>query len=199
MGILDDYLDPDVIDDEPVGFDKPKDGTYEFEIGDASIKKWENKKGEHTSFVIDYYLTDPDDPDRDIPKASDFLTLPDGDTDPEDYTTAEKIALRTLRDRYLALGFAREDFGSIEREDLIGLTGTLTLKTGAKGYQNITQFSADTVAEKEVEEEEKPAPRSSRRQAGQTSAKPKAKAAPEAEAEEDDEPTFRRGSRRRAG
>lgn len=197
MGILDDYLDPDVIDDEPVGFDKPKDGTYEFEIGDAGIRKWENKKGEHVSFVIDYYLTDPDDPDRDVPKASDFLTLPEEDKDPEDYTQAEKIALRTLRDRFTALGFDRSEFKNIDREDLVGLTGVLTLKTNAKGYQNVTQFSSDEVAEKEVEEE-KPAPRSARRQAGQTSAPAKkAKAAEEpAEAADDDEPSFNRRSRR---
>lgn len=197
MGILDDYLDPDVIDDEAVGYDKPKDGTYEFEIGDAHIQKWEKKGVEHHSFVIDYYLTDPDDPDRDIPKASDFLTLPDDEKDPEDYTTAEKIALRTLRDRFLALGFDKSEFKNIDREDLVGLTGILTLKTNAKGYQNVSQFSADDVAEKPVEEE-KPAARSSRR-AGETS-KPKAapKAAPKEEAEEEEEPTFNRRSRRTA-
>lgn len=190
MGILDDYLDPDVIDDEPVGFDKPKDGTYEFEVGDASIKKWEKKGVERHSFVIDYYLTDPDDPDRSVPKASDFLTLPDEDTDPEDYTTAEKIALRTLRDRFTAFGFERSEFKTIDRDDLVGLTGVLTLKTSPKsGYQNIVEFSADNVGEKPVEEEEeKPKPRS--RRAGESSSKPKD--------DEDDEPEFNRRSRRSA-
>ena len=195
MGILDDYLDPDVIDDEAVGYDKPKDGTYEFEIGDAGIRKWENKKGEHHSFVIDYYLTDPDDSDRDIPKASDFLTLPEEDTDPEDYTTAEKIALRTLRDRFLTLGFERSEFKNIDREDLVGLTGVLTLKTNAKGYQNITQFASDDVAEQPVEEEEKPKARTASRRAGETSAKPKAA---KAEEPEEAEPTFNRRTRRAA-
>lgn len=186
MGILDDYLDPDVIDDEKVGFDKPEDGTYEFEIGDASIKKWENAKGEHHSFVIDYYLTDPDDPDRDIPKASDFLTFPPSDKDPEDYSQAEKIALRTFRDRLTELGFERSQFGSVERDDLVGLTGILTLKTNGKGYQNVTQFSADEVAEKPVEKPVK----SAGRRAGQTAKT----AEPEEPAEE--EPTF---TRRRRG
>lgn len=194
MGILDDYLDPDVIDDKPLdSYDKPKDGTYEFEIGDASIKKWIDKRGnDKHSFVIDYYLTDPDDPDSDVPKASDFLTLPDDDTDPEDYTQAEKIALRTLRDRFTALGFEREQFKSIDRDDLVGLTGVLTLKTNAKGYQNVSQFSSDEVAEKSLDEEE-PKARPSRR-AGETSAKAK-KAEPEPE---DDEPTFNRRGRRGA-
>ncbi len=197
MGILDDYLDPDVIDDEPVGYDKPKDGTYEFEIGDAGIRKWNKNGKEFHSFVIDYYLTDPDDPDRDIPKASDFLTLPDDETDPEDYTQAEKIALRTLRDRFLTLGFEKSQFKSIDRDDLVGLTGVLTLKTNAKGYQNVTQFAADDVAEKPLdEEEEKPKARS--RRAGETSTKAKARK-PEPEPEEDDseeEPTFNRRTRR---
>ena len=196
MGILDDYLDPDVIDDEKVGFDKPPDGTYEFEIGDAGIRKWtKTAKGEEIekhSFVIDYYLTDPEDPDRDIPKASDFLTLPDQDTDPEDYNTAEKIALRTLRDRFTTLGFERSEFANIDRDDLVGLTGVLTIKTNAKGYSNITQFSVDDVPERPVEEE-KPKARASSRRAGETS---KAKAAEPKEEEE--EPTFNRRSRRRS-
>lgn len=196
MGILDDYLDPDVIDDEPAGFEKPPDGTYEFEIGDAGIKHWEDKKGEYNSFVIDYYLTDPDDPDRDVPKASDFLTLPDEDADPEDYTQQEKRNLRTLRDRFLALGFERSQFKTIDRDDLVGLTGTFTLKTNAKGFQNISDFAADEVAEKPVEEEVKPrAARGSSRRAGETSrpAKPKPKAEEEPA---EDEPTFNRRSRR---
>lgn len=195
MGILDDYLDPDVIDDEALDtYEKPKDGTYEFEIGDAGIRKWTDKKSnDKHSFVIDYYLTDPDDPDRSVPKASDFLTLPDDDTDPEDYTQAEKIALRTLRDRFLALGFDRSEFKNIDRDDLVGLTGVLTLKTNARGYQNVSAFNSDSVPEKSLEEEEKPTSRTARR-AGETSSKAKSKAAPEAE--EEDEPTFNRRSRR---
>ena len=198
MGILDDYLDPDVIDDEAVGFDRPPDGTYEFEIGDAHIQKWENKQGEHVSFVIDYYLSDPDDPDRDIPKASDFLTLPDEDTDPEDYTQAEKIATRTLRDRFLALGFDRSEFKNIERDDLVGLSGVLTLKTNAKGYQNVSQFASDEVAEQPVEEEEKPAPKRAARQAGQTSTASKRSTVKAEDTEPEAEPTFNRRTRRGA-
>jgi hypothetical protein len=191
MGLLDDYLDPDVIDEEEAGFSRPQDGTYEFEIGDALIKHWENDKGEYNSFVIDYYLTDPDDEDRSVPKYSDFLTLPDEDTDPEDYTDQEKRNLRTLRDRFYALGFERSQFKSIDRNDLVGLTGVLTLKTGSKGFQNVTQFAADEVAEKPVEEE-KPKARSTTRRAGETSRKPKAE--PEEPAE--DEPKFERRTRR---
>lgn len=155
MGILDDYLDVDNIDDEENGgnFEKPKDGTYEFEIGDASWKHWENEKGEFDSFIIDYYLTDENGDSA--PKTSDFITVPDADKDPEDYSVAEKIALRTLRDRFYVLGFEKSQFGKIDRDDLVGLTGVLTLKTvrrGKKEYQNIVSFSADTDAAEPVEE-----------------------------------------------
>jgi hypothetical protein len=184
MGILDDYLDTDNIDDEENGgsYDKPKDGTYEFEIGDAHWQHWENDKGEHDSFVIDYYLTDADG--NDAPKASDFLTMPEADKDPEDYTTAEKISVRTLRDRFYALGFEKSQFGKIERDDLVGLAGTLTLKTTRKGqreFQNIVSFSADVDA---VEAPEPVKPARSARQAGKVA--PRA-----AEPAEEEEPEAR--------
>jgi hypothetical protein len=189
MGILDDYLDVDNIDDEEnvLGFDKPKDGTYEFEIGDAHWQKWTKKDIEHNSFVIDYYLTDADG--NDAPKASDFLTMPDADKDPEDYTMQEKISIRTLRDRFYVLGFEKEQFSKIERDDLVGLTGMLTLKTNAKGWQNIVAFSSD----EEAVEAPEPAPKAARstRQAGKVS--PKAKAE---EPAEEEEPTFSERPRR---
>lgn len=143
------------------------DDIYEFVIGDVFIQhgtKADPDGGD--SLVISYQLGDEGKEKRE------YFNMPE---DPEDVTPDERKKLGWYVSRMLDLGFDRSEINSIQREDLIGLTGTLQVYSqkgkganSGKTYQNIKNVR---VAERAADEE--PAPK----QVAKTKAPAKPKAA----------------------
>jgi hypothetical protein len=133
MGMLDDY-GIDTTEIEAPSYDI-EDGMYEMTIGDVYVKEG-SKNFPDRSWVIFEYLVGEEGK-----KASELFELP---KDPENLTDAERTKLGYYVARLLDLGVAREQVNDIDREDLIGLTGTLVLysstgkgKNAGKVFQNV--------------------------------------------------------------
>lgn len=147
MGLLDAYgIDTDNVE---VPSYEVEDGWYRFTIGDCYVKEGSTNNPDLSWLIIEYQLEDEEGNPKG--KTSDLFQLPE---DPEAPTEAELKKLGWYVARMLNLGFSREDVNGIDREDLIGLTGTLQLKTTAgkgknagKEYQNIVKLTGDPMEE----------------------------------------------------
>lgn len=156
-GLLDEYAGKGVLDldDVPDGPNyEVDDDWYDFEIGDVFLKEGTENKPDDSWLVIEYLLGDEGK------KKSEWFALPKV---PEDPTDAEKTKLSFWKTRLTSLGIAREDQNKVGRGDLVGLTGTLQVKTtkskkDGKMYQNIYNVRVAEV-EEEVEEAPAKAPR----------------------------------------
>lgn len=150
MGIFDDFgIDPDEIKES--SFDIP-DGTYRFEISMAEQLDGTDNKPDTTFFIIDYELEDEDgDP---AGQTRSWYTLAE-DGDSETKRVAQSMSF--LKTDLKRLGVT--DFANFDGSELVGLTGTLQLKsTPGKGanrdrmFQNVRNVRVD-------EAEEAPAPK----------------------------------------
>lgn len=162
MGLFDEYgIDPDEVPDVP-SYDV-EDGIYEFEVSNYFI--WVADDESRSCAVIEYTLGDEGK------KTSEWFNLPE---DADAPTEAELKKLGFLKQRIMSLGFSREQVKEVEGEDLIGIVGTLQLKTtqgrNGKSYQNVRNVRVD--APDEEPEEETPKAKAPVR---------KGKAAPEAQ------------------
>jgi len=133
MGLLDDY-GIDTTEIEAPSYDI-EDGMYEMTVGDVYIKQG-SKNFPDRSWVIFEYLVGEEGK-----KASELFELP---VDPGLLTDKEHTRLGYYVARLLSLGVARENVNDIDKDDLVGLTGTLVLYTSTgkganagKTFQNI--------------------------------------------------------------
>jgi hypothetical protein len=133
MGLLDDF-GIDTNDIELPSFEV-EDGIYEFEIGDVFVKNGSQNFPDRSWVIIEYILGDSGQ------KKSEMFELP---ADPGNMTDKERQKIGFYVARLIDLGVARDEVNTVDRDDLIGLQGTLqvysqTGKGANKGklFQNI--------------------------------------------------------------
>lgn len=132
-GLLDDF-GIDTSDIEVPSFEI-EDGIYEFEIGDVFVKNGSQNYPDRSWIIVEYILGDSGQ------KKSEMFELP---VDPANMTDKERQKIGFYVSRMVDLGVSREEINTIDREDLIGLQGTLQVysqsgKGANKGkvFQNI--------------------------------------------------------------
>ena len=133
MGLLDVY-GIDTSEAETPSYDM-EDGIYEFTVGDVYVKQGSQKYPDRAWVIIEYLVGDEGK------KQSELFELP---ADPENLTDRERQKLGYYVARLMDLGVDRAAVNDIDREDLIGLRGTLQLYSSAgkganagKMFQNI--------------------------------------------------------------
>lgn len=112
-----------------------EDGVYEFEVGDVYVKQGSQTYPDRSWVIIEYLIADTGQ------KKSELFELPQ---DPENVTDRERTKLGYYVARLMDLGVERDAVNDVDRDDLIGLRGTLQLYSSAgkgkntgKMYQNI--------------------------------------------------------------
>lgn len=180
MGLFDDYnVD---IDEVKVNSFDVNDGVYGFEIAEAQTIEGTRNAPDRVSFRIDYQLTD-ENGDAAGQKSDWFTLSEDGDSN----SRLAKFGFSNLKKRLLELGLKGSELADFTGEEVLGLTGTLQLKTkrakNGNDYQNIANVRVD-----EAEEEEAPAKKAPAKRA--PAKKAPAKAAPAEESGEDDDNPF---------
>ena len=133
MGMLDDYgIDTSEI--EAPSYDL-EDGIYEMTVGDVYVKQGSQAYPDRSWVIIEYLVGEEGK------KKSELFELP---ADPENITDNERQKLGYYVARLLDLGVERAAVNDIDRDDLIGLRGTLQLysnagkgKNAGKMFQNI--------------------------------------------------------------
>ena len=133
MGLLDEY-GIDTSEAETPSYDM-EDGIYEFTVGDVYVKQGSQKFPDRSWVIIEYLVGDEGK------KQSELFELP---ADPENLTDRERQKLGYYVARLMDLGVDRAAVNDVDREDLIGLRGTLQLYSSAgkganagKMFQNI--------------------------------------------------------------
>jgi len=133
MGLLDEY-GIDTSEAETPSYDM-EDGIYEFTVGDVYVKQGSQKFPDRSWVIIEYLVGDEGK------KNSELFELP---ADPENLTDRERQKLGYYVARLMDLGVERDAVNDVDREDLIGLRGTLQLHSVAgkgpnagKMFQNI--------------------------------------------------------------
>jgi hypothetical protein len=133
MGLLDDY-GIDTSEATTPSYDM-EDGIYEFTVGDVYVKQGSQKYPDRSWVIIEYLVGDEGK------KQSELFELPQ---DPENMTDRERQKLGYYVARLMDLGVDRDEVNDVDRDDLIGVTGTLQLySTAGKGanagkmFQNI--------------------------------------------------------------
>jgi len=152
MGLLDDY-GIDTSEAETPSYDM-EDGIYEFTLGDIYVKQGSQAYPDRSWVIIEYLVGDEGK------KNSELFELPQ---DPDNLTDRERQKLGYYVQRMLDLGVEREAVNDIDREDLIGLTGTLQLySTAGKGknagrmFQNIKNVKVSKSSEATQPAQKKP-------------------------------------------
>ncbi len=133
MGMLDDYgIDTSEI--EAPSYDL-EDGIYEMTVGDVYVKQGSQAYPDRSWVIIEYLVGEEGK------KKSELFELP---ADPENITDNERQKLGYYVARLLDLGVERAAVNDIDRDDLIGLRGSLQLysnagkgKNAGKMFQNI--------------------------------------------------------------
>jgi len=133
MGMLDDYgIDTSEI--EAPSYDL-QDGIYEMTVGDVYVKQGSQAYPDRSWVIIEYLVGEEGK------KKSELFELP---ADPENITDKERQKLGYYVARLLDLGVERAAVNDIDRDDLIGLRGSLQLysnagkgKNAGKMFQNI--------------------------------------------------------------
>lgn len=131
--MLDDYgIDTSEI--EAPSYDL-EDGIYEMTVGDVYVKQGSQAYPDRSWVIIEYLVGEEGK------KKSELFELP---ADPENITDKERQKLGYYVARLLDLGVERAAVNDIDRDDLIGLRGTLQLysnagkgKNAGKMFQNI--------------------------------------------------------------
>lgn len=133
MGMLDDY-GIDTSDIEAPSYDL-EDNIYEMTVGDIYVKQGSKNFPDRSWVIIEYLVGEEGK------KKSELFELP---ADPENLTDRDRQKLGFYVARMLDLGVERDKVNDINREDLIGVSGTLTLyssegrgKNAGKVFQNI--------------------------------------------------------------
>lgn len=133
MALLEDY-GIDTSDIEAPSYEL-EDGIYEFELGDVYVKQGSQAYPDRSWVIMEYLVGDTGI------KKSELFELPQ---DPENITDRERTKLGYYVARLVDLGIPRDEVNDVDRDDLIGLRGTLTLyssagkgKNAGKMFQNI--------------------------------------------------------------
>ena len=157
MGLLDEY-GIDTSEAETPSYDM-EDGIYEFTVGDVYVKQGSQKYPDRAWVIVEYLVGDEGK------KQSELFELP---ADPENLTDRERQKLGYYVARLMDLGVDRAAVNDVDREDLIGLRGTLTLHSVAgkganagKMFQNIKNVKLTKTSE---------APQPAQKKARQTAA-----------------------------
>jgi hypothetical protein len=143
MGLLDDY-GIDTSEAETPSYEM-QDGIYEFTVGDIYVKQGSQAYPDRSWVIIEYLVGDEGK------KQSELFELP---ADPDNLTDRERQKLGYYVQRMMDLGVAREAVNDVDREDLIGVGGTLQLySTAGKGknagrmFQNIKNVKVAKASE----------------------------------------------------
>ena len=157
MGLLDEY-GIDTSEAETPSYDM-EDGIYEFTVGDVYVKQGSQKYPDRSWVIIEYLVGDEGK------KQSELFELP---ADPENLTDRERQKLGYYVARLMDLGVDRAAVNDVDREDLIGLRGTLQLYSSAgkranagKMFQNVKNVKIAKASE---------APQPAQKKARQTAA-----------------------------
>lgn len=130
MGLLDDYgLDLDEV--EAPSWDIA-DGAYEFVIGDLFIKNGSNANPDKSWIIIEYLVGESGK------RFSELYQLP---VDAANPTDGELMTLGRYKSRVISFGFDESEVNNVDRDSVVGITGTFQLRTtkGKNGglFQNI--------------------------------------------------------------
>ena len=181
MGIFADY-DIDIDEVKESNFDVA-DGTYRFTVADAEVLDGTENKPDTTFFIIDYQLED-EMGDAAGQKRAWYTLAEDRRSD----TKRAKQSTSFLKSDLLKLGMKGAQLSDFDGSEIVGKTGTLTLKTGPgkngkPGFQNIRNIRLD----EDDEPEEKPAKKAAPKAKAEKPVVKKSKPAPAEEPDEDDE------------
>jgi hypothetical protein len=117
-----------------------EDGIYEFTVGDVYVKQGSQAFPDRSWVIIEYLVGDEGK------KNSELFELPQ---DPENLTDRERQKLGYYVQRMLDLGVSRDEVNDVDRDDLIGVRGTLQLysqagkgKNAGRMFQNIKNVKA---------------------------------------------------------
>jgi hypothetical protein len=112
-----------------------EDGIYEFTVGDVYVKQGSQAFPDRSWVIVEYLVGDEGK------KQSELFELPE---DADNLTDRERQKLGFYVQRMIDLGIDRANINDVDRDDLIGLRGTLQLySTAGKGknagrmFQNI--------------------------------------------------------------
>lgn len=122
------------------GFTNPKDGFYNFEITEVSIRQGTAKDPNCTKLTIEYDLDEAG-------KTLEWFHL----ADDGEVTEKARKSLSFLADRLKSLGEDPDTFDP-DDETLIGLTGSLKLET-RNGFQNVRNVEVDNDVREEVSDD----------------------------------------------
>jgi hypothetical protein len=157
MGLLDEY-GIDTSEAETPSYDM-EDGIYEFTVGDVYVKQGSERFPDRSWVIIEYLVGDEGK------KQSELFELPQ---DPENLTDRERQKLGYYVARLMDLGVDRAAVNDVDREDLVGLRGTLQLYSSAgkgvnagKMFQNVKNVKLLKASE---------APQPAQKKASQTAA-----------------------------
>lgn len=157
MGIFDDYnIDIEAVKEN--NFDVA-DGIYFFTVAEAEVLDGTQNKPDTTFFIIDYQLED-EDGDAAGQKREWFTLAEDGDSSTKRATQSTSF----LKTRLVSLGLKGDALAEFDGSEIVGLTGTLQLKTGpgkngAPGFQNIRNVRVDEAPVAEEKPKKKVAPK----------------------------------------
>lgn len=145
MGIFSDYnIDIEAVKEN--NFDV-LDGVYFFTVAEAEVLEGTQNKPDTTFFVIDYQLED-ENGDAVGQKREWFTLAEDGDSETKRATQSTSF----LKTRLISLGLKGEALAHFDGSEIVGLTGTLQLKTGPgkngnPGFQNMRNVKVDEAPE----------------------------------------------------
>ena len=133
MGLLDEYgIDTSEVETPSYELE---DGIYEYEVGDVYVKQGSQAFPDRSWVIVEYLIGDEGK------KQSELFELPQ---DPENMTDRERQKLGYYVARLMDLGVDRAAVNDVDRDDLIGLRGTLQLyssagkgKNAGRMFQNI--------------------------------------------------------------
>lgn len=133
MGLLDEY-GIDTSEATTPSYEM-QDGIYEFTVGDVYVKQGSQAFPDRSWVIVEYLVGDEGK------KQSELFELPE---DADNLTDRERQKLGFYVQRMIDLGIDRASINDVDRDDLIGLRGTLQLySTAGKGknagrmFQNI--------------------------------------------------------------
>ena len=143
MGLLDEY-GIDTTEAETPSYDM-QDGIYEFTVGDVYVKQGSQRFPDRSWVIVEYLVGDEGK------KQSELFELP---ADPENLTDRERQKLGYYVARLMDLGVDRAAVNDVDRDDLIGLRGTLQLYSSAgkganagKMFQNVKNVKITKASE----------------------------------------------------
>jgi hypothetical protein len=183
MGLLDDFgISQDTLEESEAPSFTVEDDHYEFEVGDYFRKDGTVNYPDRVWIIVEYLIGDTGK------KFSEWFTLP---VDPDSPTSKERETLGRYKDRMKSLGIPSNKIHSLERDDVVGLTGEFTLLT-KNGYQNIRNMVPNTDGQNDFAEKEAAPVKRSPRKAPAKAATPVVEDAEEEEEEEEEAPAPRR-------